>query len=106
MPRPGSPPTRSSILITSAPRSPRIAEQTGPCCQIVQSSTRTPSSGIGIFVPPWSGNLVRHQYGAGNRSTAVADEADRSTCDLSLATVAAELLHHLEHVAHAVAAPL
>src|SRR5262245_18811302 len=45
-PRPGSPPTRSSTLITSAPRSPSITEQTGPCCQIVQSITRIPSSGI------------------------------------------------------------
>src|SRR4029450_4301185 len=46
MPRPGSPPTRSSTLMTSAPRSPSITEQTGPCCQIVQSITRMPSSGM------------------------------------------------------------
>src|SRR5438094_8785042 len=44
MPRPGSP-SRASTLITSAPRSPSITEATGPCCQIVQSITRMPSSG-------------------------------------------------------------
>src|ERR1700752_213540 len=46
MPRPGSPPTRSSTLITSAPRSPSITDANGPCCQIVQSTTRMPSSGM------------------------------------------------------------
>src|SRR5205823_3058556 len=38
-------PSRASILITSAPKSPSITEATGPCCQIVQSITRMPSSG-------------------------------------------------------------
>src|SRR5882724_428052 len=51
MPRPGSPLSRSSTLITSAPRSASIALHTGPCCQIVQSTTRIPSSGIGMAEP-------------------------------------------------------
>src|SRR5262245_46856897 len=48
MPRPGSPVMRSSILITSAPRSASIIEPTGPCCQIVQSTMRIPWRGRDI----------------------------------------------------------
>src|SRR5262245_44637113 len=59
-PRPGSPPVRSSILITSAPRSPSITDATGPCCQIVQSTTRIPSRGL-VMLRPLAHTAVRSQ---------------------------------------------
>src|SRR4029453_11876598 len=34
--------------MTSAPRSPSMEEQTGPCCQMVQSITRIPSRGMAM----------------------------------------------------------
>src|SRR5262245_54422227 len=48
IPRPGSPPSSASSLMISAPRSASITVETGPCCQIVQSTTRIPSSGVGM----------------------------------------------------------
>src|SRR5262245_1936935 len=58
MPRPGSPVVRSSILITSAPRSASIIEPTGPCCQMVQSITRMPWRGRGIAFPVLMASLA------------------------------------------------
>ena len=52
IPRAGSPTSFSSILMTSAPRSPRIIPTTGPCWYIVQSRTRIPSSIPAIFLHP------------------------------------------------------
>jgi putative transposase len=57
--RPGISVMVRSILITSAPRSASISEHTDPCCQIVRSSTRIPSSGICMAAAPrYSGNTA------------------------------------------------
>src|ERR1700746_2154629 len=48
IPRPGSPFSHSSILMTSAPISASVAVATGPCCQIVQSMIRIPLSGASM----------------------------------------------------------
>ena len=44
--------------------------QTGPCCQIVQSRTRSPSRGCGMTVPPM-------QWPGGERSRPTADNSIR-----------------------------
>lgn len=61
MARPGSP-SSDSILMTFAPRSPSIMVETGPNCQIVQSTTLMPSRGhlaIGCSPLPfvWLGSV-------------------------------------------------
>src|SRR5215469_7115052 len=47
--RSGSPPLGSSILMTSAPNSPRKRAANGPAISVPSSSTLTPESGPGPF---------------------------------------------------------
>src|SRR6185437_3719615 len=51
-PRCGSPPTRGSILITSAPHSASTAPAAGTNVHTAASKTRIPSSGFAIEYPP------------------------------------------------------
>src|SRR5712691_11858690 len=58
-------PPGASILITSAPRSPRICVASGPRTTVVRSSTLVPASGPGLAsltASPETSSFPLHQY--------------------------------------------
>ena len=57
--RTSSPPSGFSILMTSAPMSPKSMEQNGPAMICVTSMTRTPVSGCTAGLSPHNGRCIR-----------------------------------------------